>query len=122
MNNQQLNKYIGNYMQHTTQAINISISKTALLAVVADILASEDNQSLLRAINPALSGSFPQFPAFSNVAITSVNPEDGSANISLKIPPVKLSKPAALPIEESDEVITEPTDDMSPDSSDEFGE
>ena len=81
--NQHLNKALS--MEIISTQINVSITKTQLAAIVADILASEDNASLLRAITPALSGKFPQFPDFTNVSITGID-ETGAASITLKQP------------------------------------
>lgn len=70
-----------------TNQINITLNKTQVLTLVQEVLQSEDNTALLRAITPALQGQFPQFKEFSNVSIENIN-EDGTANVSLKIPRV----------------------------------
>jgi hypothetical protein len=87
--------------------IQVSVNKTQLTGIIADILASENNTALLRAITPHLAGSFPQFPAFTNVSVDSIN-EDGSANVTLKVPRITTANST-----ESDEPTTVDEVDMS---------
>lgn len=107
-----------NTHQIKLQQINVNVNKTQLMGIISDILASEDNSSLLRAIQPQLANKFPQFPEFTNVSITGIN-SDGSAAITLKQPVVRVTKqdeqsPSDLdiPVEET---VAEPVDsvDMS---------
>ena len=65
--------------------LSVTINKTQFTSIIHDILQSDDNAALLRAITPALQDAFPQFPDYSNVSITGMN-EDGSAQVSLKQP------------------------------------
>ena len=96
-------------MNINTNQIQLSINKTQVMGIVADILASEDNAALLRAIQPQLADKFNQFPEFTNVAITSIN-EDGSASITLKQP--RIATPAEEPQEDTEE--TEPIEPIEP--------
>ena len=79
--------------------ISVNISKGQLATIVADILTSTDNASLLRVISPALADKFSQFPEFTNINLEKVN-EDGSASVILKIPQVKKVKEVETTTEE----------------------
>lgn len=90
-------------MQIITNQINISVGKTQLMSIIQDILVSEDNAQLLKAIAPAIADKFEQFPEFTNISITSIN-EDGSANVTLKMPRSITTKSTETDDEPVDEV------------------
>ena len=76
----------GHNLNIIASQINTQINKTTLTGIITDILASENNTALLRAITPHLADKFNhQFPEFENISLESIN-EDGSANVTLKIP------------------------------------
>jgi len=72
--------------------IDITLGKQELLTIVTEALAAEDNSAIKRALQPFLSGKFPQFPEFTNVTLAEIN-EDGTAAVTLKVPVVRASKP-----------------------------
>ena len=101
----------GHNLNITTNSINIQINKTQLTGIIADILASENNTALLRAITPHLADKFTaQFPEFENVSLDSIN-EDGSANVTLKIP-VTRTKSTKQDEEQQTENPSEPVDEV----------
>ncbi len=81
--------------------LQVAINKTQLLTIVSDALASEDNASLLRAIQPHLGSNF-NFPEYPVASFASVH-EDGSAVISLK------AKPATRQVLAEEQVLEDPT-------------
>lgn len=89
----------------TTSQIQVSINKTQLTGIISDILASDNNTALLRAITPHLADKFEQFPEFTNVSLDSID-ENGAGNITLKIP--RSTTTSTEPVEEPTE--SEPTD------------
>lgn len=83
--------------------INVTINKTQLTGIITDILASDNNGALLKAITPHLADKFEQFPEFTNVSLDSID-ENGAASVTLKIPQNRKSK------EDETEEITESRD------------
>lgn len=87
--NQYLNKAI--QLEIIKSQIDITLGKQELLTIVTEALAAEDNSAIRRVLQPFLSGKFPQFPDFTNVTLSEIN-EDGTANVTLKVPVVRASK------------------------------
>lgn len=92
--------------------ISISINKTQLNSIIGDILASENNAGLLKAITPHLTGKFEQFEEFTNISVDSIN-ADGSANVTLKTPRTTAANSAEPESDESTEPTTVDEVDMS---------
>ena len=85
--------------------LQVNITKNQLLTIVSDALASEDNASLLRAIQPHLGSNF-NFPEYPVASFASVNP-DGSALINLKQKPATKAVLADEQVLEDDQVPTD---------------
>ena len=82
--------------------LQVNITKNQLLTIVSDVLASEDNASLLRAIQPHLGANF-NFPDYPVASFASVH-EDGSALINLKQKPVPKAVIADEQVLEDDQI------------------
>lgn len=96
-----------------TQQIQLNLTKTQLSNILSDLLMSEDNAALIRAINPVLADKFPQFPEFTNINLTEVH-DDGTGTVTLRVPPAAKSKPDEVETTEEEpaeaEVESEPTE------------
>lgn len=102
------------------QQIQITINKTELNTLISEALANPESAAAIkRVLAPALAGSFPQFPDFTNISIGETE-EDGSTVVVLKVPrqavpksdaPIGSMDPLEVnePVDESDEPVDEPT-------------
>lgn len=67
-------------------SIQITISKSDLNSIIAEALADADaSTAIKRILNPFISGSFPQFPEFTNVTLGDTD-ESGATTVILRMP------------------------------------
>jgi hypothetical protein len=80
-----MNKFIniGLDMGIIKQQIKVSLTKTELVDIIQEALASENNSSIKRALNPVLQDKFPQFPEFTQISLGNFD-ENGQIEVVLK--------------------------------------
>lgn len=88
--------------------IQITLTKTQLVDIIQEALATDAGPAIKRAITPMLAEAFPQFPEFSNISIGDTD-ESGQTVVTLRQPPKpRATKPP------SDLKSMEPLDVKSP--------
>ena len=99
--------------------IQITLTKTQLVDIIQEALATDAGPAIKRAITPMLAEAFPQFPEFTNITIGDTD-ESGQTVVTLRQPPKPKTKPKAKvesePKPESDLKSMEPLDVAEPES------
>lgn len=100
--------------------IQVTLTKTEVNQLITEALADPDSAAAIkRVLNPLLANKFPQFPTFTNAAM-STTLEDGSTIVTLREPKQTAPKPEVADTPESPLksieplVVEEPTEESQP--------